>query len=271
MPYLSDMTHFQQKIPIRIDYYHGWGLDSRFWGPLSMALNHHPALKSLMISEFFHDRGYFRDSTPHPISTGSISSEVSDFESEAEPLAAIQLRLRILLAHSFGLHFIPEEVLSKADLIITMAAFDAFDHSDSPSQPTPSPLAAMIDAWQRSPRVVLSRFHRLNFAPDEPQSELLPINADNANLTLLLQDLQKMRSSRINHTIFRRIPGKLQIQGNSDRIVSVKTAEAFNREFPDTQLVLHPTAGHALAATHYNFAAEYVARFIKDHLTNDVS
>lgn len=141
-----------------IAFFHGWGLSSQFWGPISLG----PSWET-----YVFDRGYF--------------GEQVMFDDLP--------RIDLIVAHSYGLHWIPKHLLQSCSGIIALNSFQKF----VPSSPleavkTKRVLQKMKNAFLENPHLVLEQFYSNVFNPF-PVTFQVP---DFIHHSLLLHDLNAM-------------------------------------------------------------------------------
>ncbi len=199
--------------PIEAIAYHGWGFGAGFWESWVDRLGRVGSLRCA-------DRGYFG------------ASQCVEFEQPAS--------YKILLTHSYGLHWCPVEQLRSADLLICLAGFGAF-HPEAGAECRRSErrLGRMITALGTAPDSVLTEFWRNCHDGDgvshsvEPSIQM-PRLAD-ANWPLLDRDLRDLDRCQLDPQA--QLPRRsIIIHGSADRIVPLRQGLAL------AQLIAQPTA-----------------------------
>lgn len=240
--------------PIHVDFFHGWGFNALFWQPLQRVLAAELRREDIPFDFETHDRGYF----------GLLQKESSPKSTPPKD------GLRIVVTHSFGLHWCPGNILASADVLVTFCGFNAFHIVTALNESTP--ISAMAMAWQRNPGAVLSRFYRNVFYPDTLHSEAIPAGAPSeVGRALLYHDLMSMQFGSLPSDIVHEIPKKVLICGGSDHIVSKAASLQFLKEFPAMHFVLHEHAGHALPLTHAEISANGILSPIRNRFIHDLS
>ncbi len=178
--------------------YHGWGFDSKCW------INWQEKL-SYMFQFKTYDRGYFgQEKSPH-------------FDNNTK-------KIKIIFAHSFGLHLCTLKQLKKANLLIIFNSFSEF-HPENEKQRKRSKYALklMIDEFKENPETVLESFSKKCYYP----FPYIPLNYNIVNWEKLEQDLQLLDSSILDINLLKKVPKIYIIHSSKDRIVSPSHAQTF--------------------------------------------
>jgi pimeloyl-[acyl-carrier protein] methyl ester esterase len=178
--------------PIEAIAYHGWGFGSEFWAGWVARFG---LLGSLRCA----DRGYFG---------ATQSVEFEQVES-----------FKILLTHSYGLHWCPVEQLRSADLLICLAGFGSF-HPDDGAERRRSErrVARMINVLGTEPESVLTEFWRNCLGRDAEETSVKTPDLTQANWALLDRDLRDLDRCQLDPQAF--LPRRsIIIHGSADRIV----------------------------------------------------
>jgi pimeloyl-[acyl-carrier protein] methyl ester esterase len=212
----------KSKIKYQVLAYHGWGFDTSIWKPLQANLEPNVDFKAA-------DRGYFSDSYS-PSWDDSLSSE------------------KLLLVHSYGLHWCDQSVLQNADHLVIISGFLKF-------HPIPEEkykrskffLRKMQSQFVESPKKVLQKFYERVFHPEEPKIEV----PGNLRHDLLLSDLGDLdHDNRKNANIFD-MNSITIFHGAEDQIVDNELArEMFSKLRLRSQYFEVKKAGHAIPFTH---------------------
>jgi pimeloyl-[acyl-carrier protein] methyl ester esterase len=118
--------------------YHGWGFGADFWAGWVAKF---AALGGTLRCA---DRGYF----------GAPQSWEFDQAASCQPAS-----YKILLTHSYGLHWCPVEQMAAADLIICLAGFEAFHPAEEPERRrSQRRVTRMIAKFATDPAAVLTEF-----------------------------------------------------------------------------------------------------------------
>jgi hypothetical protein len=200
-----------------IHFYHGWGFDSEFW-------------KSWIRDGRFtryhvFDRGY----TGHPVSP-------SEFRSDSD--------VRIIVAHSLGLHFIPENILSQAGLLVVCGGFDRF-HSGKNSAGHRK-VVRMINRFAAMPMTVLTSFYTNCMHP----ADRIIGSPGKVNFDLLEHDLNFLNECRLEHPDVITERHVLLFHGKEDIIVPLSQAGELHKLLPASRLIEIAGAGHMIPITH---------------------
>lgn len=202
---------------------HGWGCDSSFWSRWNAFAPKETKLQVL-------DRGYFG----HPISL---------MHTTHKPV--------VVIAHSFGLHLLPESVFQIAEALIIFSGFSAF-HSTA--------VDLMLKRMEVNPLDVLARFQRKCFLPSKSILQTIP---SKINQTLLLDDLRCLKQSQFDIKNITNIPKSVIIHGDDDRIVHLERAQELHRQLPNSKLLIVEKAGHALPITHAEWCCQTIQKVLK--------
>jgi len=146
-----------------IAFFHGWGLSSQFWGPVNLGSSW---------KTYVFDRGYFGDQLMF------------------ENLPKVDL----IVAHSYGLHWVPEHLLESCHGIIALNTFRKFiPPTKLEGVKTRRVLQKMNSAFQENPHLVLEQFYTNVFNPF-PVTFPVP---DFIHHSLLLHDLNSMAEKEL--------------------------------------------------------------------------
>ena len=178
--------------------YHGWGFDRNCWKIWQEELSNKFKFKA-------YDRGYFGQNISPKFST--------------EP----QL-IKMIFAHSYGLHLCPLEQLKKADILILFNSFIEF-HPKNEKQKKRSKYALklMIDEFKQNPKKVSETFWKKCYYPFPSIAE----NHEIVNWEKLYQDLQSLDTSKLDINHLKELPNIYIIHGSKDRIIFPSQAQNF--------------------------------------------
>jgi pimeloyl-[acyl-carrier protein] methyl ester esterase len=190
--------------PIEAIAYHGWGFGADCWSDWL------PRFASLGGSLRCADRGYFGAPQSWAFGPGSY---------------------KILLTHSYGLHWCPVEQLAAADLWICLAGFGAFHPAEEPDRRrSQRRVSRMIAKFATDPEVVLTEF----WSNCEGDAGLLSSPKpcfDQANGELLDRDLRDLDRCQLDPQIS--LPRRsIIIHGSADRIVPPSQGRALADRSP---------------------------------------
>lgn len=204
--------------------YHGWGFDGSIWEELRSKVEPFARFDSA-------DRGYFSNPKQPKWKNNS--------ESEIE---------KLLLVHSYGLHWCSNEILEKADHLILVSSFLNFHPSDEKSHKRSKlVLRKMQTQFVDSPRMVLERFYEDVFYPEDTELDV----PKSLNHDRLLEDLGDLdRDNRQNAAVFD-MNSITIIHGGQDQIVSNEMArEMYSKLRLRSQYFEIKKGGHAIVLTH---------------------
>ncbi len=137
---------------------------------------------------------------------------------------------RRIVAHSFGLHWIPERFFSEIDVLVIVSGFVELKARAA--------MRAMGTGLKTDPHKVLREFHK---ACGLPQQEAAQIDA-----ALLAEDLERLSTSVFDPALLASVPHCIVLHGNEDAIVSIDAS----LKIPTHHRHCVAHAGHALPYTH---------------------
>lgn len=209
---------------------HGWAGDARAWEPWIEAT----ALLGWQWD--CGERGY-----------GARQPHVPRWPAEIEPGGR-----RLLLAHSLGIHLLPDEVLSGADGVVLLASFGAFVPPGREARRVQAALRAMACQLsdERQAAEMLRSFLGNAAAPasiaDLPRG---PVDEGQSNLTRLREDLELLASRGGLPEGFPRRARVLVAEAGGDQIVTQEARALLRKELPSADILHLDNAGHALLHT----------------------
>lgn len=202
--------------------YHGWGFDPSIWDPLQEEMGPDINFEAA-------NRGYFSD--PYLPSW----NQNSDFE-------------KILLVHSFGLHWCDNSILQEADHLVIISGFLNF-HPDNeePRKRSKLTLRKMQSQFVDSPDKVLQKFYEQVFYPEQPKLDL----PTDLRHDLLLADLGDLDHDNRNNADIFDTNSITIIHGSADQIVDNELArEMYSKLRLRSQYFEIKKGGHGLPVTH---------------------
>ena len=216
---------FELDTQTEILAYHGWGFTAACWQ------DYETAFVSTTWKSF--DRGYF--GRPHSVQFSSVKSS-----------AGLESCRRVVIAHSYGLHFCPDGVLAQTDVLILLNSFLGF-HGVEPSLQAKSQrkLQRMRQAFDHSLRQTWLNFMLQTFAPDliPPHYLSFQLEPDLLQPDLLRQDLTALDQTSPNPDRLRSIPRILLLTSPDDRILTAPLNATHLPESTITEILL-PQGGH---------------------------
>ncbi|ACB53498.1 conserved hypothetical protein [Crocosphaera subtropica ATCC 51142] len=200
--------------------YHGWGFDRNCWKEWQEILSSNFLFKT-------YDRGYF-------------DQKYTPYFDDTE-------KIKIIFAHSFGLHLCYLEILKQANLIILFNSFAHF-HPEKEKQKKRSKnaLQLMINEFNNNPKTVLESFYKKCYYPFSSVN----INCDTVDWEKLGKDLELLNTSIVDINSLKKAPKIYIIQSSKDRIINPSHAqELFNQLSHNSQYFNVEGVGHTLPFT----------------------
>ncbi len=209
----------------RVEVYlqHGWSFDASCWQPW---LDTAPEGWSYLVA----DRGYSR----RTVSFSSFSE---------------QQAIHIVVAHSFGLHLTPPDIFAAGDLLVILSSFRQFD------QRAARGIKRMSVKLAQEPETVLRDFRINCFGSAEAPA--VPVELD---VALLQNDLLALAEQELDLLPPAAIPRILILHGAEDTVVRPEQAHILHELLPNSKLVIHAEAGHALPFTHQVWCQKEITR-----------
>lgn len=212
-----------------IIFQHGWAFDKRCWA--EWIKNAQPSLKMSAL-----DRGYFGQ------------PETADFSSDESR--------KILISHSFGLFLLPDHLLKKADMLVSISGFREFHTAGREGKFSKRLVNLMLKRFGKGSFDVTHEFRSMCGAESDE------ITATEDGIIKLAQDLERLSNSTLDVEHLKKIPYVLLVQGTDDRIVWPERAGDLNASIPGSKLVMVDGAGHGLPFTHYEKCLEIVKKHL---------
>jgi pimeloyl-[acyl-carrier protein] methyl ester esterase len=159
--------------------------------------------------------------------------------------------VKIVVAHSLGLHLVPIEILQSADLLVLAAAFSHF-HGGSKLEQKRSTKAVQLmqKRLQEAPMDVLNDFYSNCYHPLLTSHMLLMRNVGSLNIELLAEDLHWLDTNKFEIEKLQNVPKILLVHCSEDTVVAPSHSHELNEALPSSSLVLFEGAGHSLPLTH---------------------
>lgn len=227
--------------------YHGWGFGPEFWDPLKAVIPENCAFRT-------DNAGYFG------------KKKRVRFSLKPD-------KYRILIAHSFGLHRIPEKQIDGADLMVIINGFRSFIPEEDKELKKNSgiQLDRMIREFDEQPEQVLQLFRKKAFKPGV-LPEVYKATPEIIHSGLLMDDLLAMKSSIIPPERFSksRELRLIVIDSEQDRILDSGRGKYFCR-IEGVPAVYHYIrgAGHAVAGSHASDCWSFLSAMIPIFRSNE--
>ena len=212
---------------VEILAYHGWAGYSGIWDRWSKHIDDRVSIAS-------YNRGYFGNPEQVGFTHGSTH--------------------KIIFAHSYGLHFVPEDQLDECDLLVVFCSFQGFHFgSDTEKERSRRALLSMILKFPKEPHRVLADFWA---GMHHPESNSQWGRAKINNEELLLSDLQELGASQLTYAMDKKW---LCIEGGQDNIVYGSRLDELKELFGTNvkHMVFH-NAGHAVPLTKFRDSWSYI-------------
>lgn len=217
---------------IGLAFFHGWGLDRRFWRPLADLLRTHP--------QTFWDAGYF-------------GAPLAPDYSKATHWVAI--------GHSMGLiQSLEHPPLGGWDGMVSLCGFTRFCARLPGESGQPRRVVdRMVRVLERSPQIVVH-----DFLDRSGLSMLAPAYADPFGHIneQLHADLSRLTDVDASDLLSHLSAPVLAVAAQDDAIVSTALTESTFGERPLTKLIWHPQGDHALGYAHALFCAQAISAFL---------
>ncbi len=219
---------------------HGWAFNAACWKDWEACFSRLGQVHIL-------DRGYF--GAEHDQKTPSLMAGCN-FPNIWSKRADT---LRLVVAHSLGLHLLPLDVLKQASYLVIIGGFANFHLPGPPGQASRKALALMKEKLLVQPHTVLNDFYKKCYYPAPAKPESLR----KVNLKLLQADLALLDETSFKpQDIF---CGKtIILHGAKDCIVSSVQAHQLSLIIPSSQVTIKPGSGHALPFTDTNWCIETI-------------
>lgn len=223
------------KQRIEIVAQHGWGFSAQSW---MNYLADFAVSTGLDVSATCPDRGYF----------GAQRSELGAESRDAGDRSAGHRGLKVVIAHSLGLHLLTADALRECDLLVAISSFAHFHLIDG--RRTRALVARMLSKLERQPLSVVRDFLHNSFQP-APAGMVLKTALDepDLNISALHADLMHLNESHLDSSSLAHIPHILLLHGTSDGIVNLRHADRLHAQLPQSKLMFMAGQGHALPFT----------------------
>jgi pimeloyl-[acyl-carrier protein] methyl ester esterase len=169
----------------------------------------------------------------------------------------------VVLTHSYGLHWCPEEQLRQADILVVVGGFLQFHpHTPQFRKRSKTIVSRMLEELHSDPEKVLNKFWENCYLP-----EPVPERPDHArmNLMKLIQDLGHLNQHVLSEVILKKIPKICILHGSKDRIVSKQMGRAiYARSYTRARYFEIKEAGHAVPFTQSQRCWSFVEPELED-------
>jgi len=151
------------EIKAEITAFHGWGLNAGLWKPWKKMLPSHIALHTA-------DRGYFSEPK-------NVRFELKD-------------SIKILFLHSYGLHWCPQDLIEKAEVIVIFTSFVQY-FADEKNRLVEYTVKKRRNGFKADPTGWYTTFMELCGAPEKPN-----YIQNNMDVELMSKDLGHLHRNR---------------------------------------------------------------------------
>jgi pimeloyl-[acyl-carrier protein] methyl ester esterase len=223
---------------------HGWAFESSVWDCWLEFLPDGWQFSAFERGYFFSQEEKNAGKFLHPALPSWNGTGISN---RSLPARNRSQALKILMAHSFGLHCLPLELIEAADLLVVIGGFEEFHASENAV--SRRSVRRMLVRLASDYRVVLNDFYSASFGDAVPAFVSTGYDR-NCDLERLTSDLRQLDAGRVCMDGLRHAKSILILHGELDSIVPVERARSLQERLPGSQLLLHRGAGHALPFTH---------------------
>ena len=226
--------------PTQLLTFHGWGFSSEIWRSWQQYLD--PSVRVRHA-----DRGYFGDGY-NP-----------EFEEDGSQ--------KVVLTHSFGLHWCPQHLIEQADHLVIISGFLSF-HPDREVAGRRSRLLLqqMMSRFIEKPDEVLKKFYENTYSP----AERPPIPGRKISHDRLLEDLGQLGNTGMGPEKLHRVPSLTLIHGEEDVIVSNRKGRGMYRLLRRRSRYLEvKQAGHAVPFTHPELCYRFLTPILRQSEVRD--
>jgi len=219
------------KKQIELVLVHGWGFDQTCWEAWQPLFGNE-------VPQQLYNRGYFGRSN------------------RLDALMPSD-RLKVVVAHSLGGHFLTPEILEGTHLLVLIASFAQYHDGFSDQRRSRATTEAMRRKVIRSPLTVVSDFHsRCGY------TTVFIADTSTFNTDLLAADLDLLDQHNLDLNLIAKLPKTLLLQGGKDEINPVCSGELLKEKLPAAVLKVHPDAPHALPFTHPKWCIEMINELV---------
>jgi len=223
---------------IELYFVHGWGYDSNVWNKWL------PQIRPDVIPYIFN-RGYFK-----------ANKQNFSFN--------ISARFKIVIAHSFGLHYIPPIDFSQIHMLVLINSFRQFHEYSQNYKFSKRQIALMKQQLMLDPESLLADFY---FNCDQKSK---PTQTTLINRQLLNDDLVFLDTNEIDLDTLKPIRQILLLHGSYDKIVDIEHSKRLNKQLPNSKLFVHRKAGHALPLTNSQWCINTIQKQLSKQLFTDL-
>ncbi len=199
---------------VELYFIHGWGFSNTVWNQWLATLN-----KGITANLF--DRGYFKN-------------KKQEFKFNFSG------RSKVLITHSFGLHYLKATDFSQIHTLVLIGSFRYFHENAHNFNSSQKQIELMKQKLLADPIDLLTNFYtNCGLENTGPSSPLI-------NSELLYDDLVLLNTHHLDLDNLKSIPRILLLHGTKDAIVSSEHSKRLHELLPHSKLFLNENEGHAL-------------------------
>jgi pimeloyl-[acyl-carrier protein] methyl ester esterase len=210
--------------------FHGWGFEASCWQGWEQEFGEHISFETF-------ERGYFGKAKHTPIFMAKDT-------------------FKIIMTHSFGLHFCPENLFKEADMLVIFNGFIEF-HPVAAQFKRRSKLVIkqMINELKGKPAKVLRDFYENTYKPQMPQ----PLPESKPDKELLLKDLKMLNTHTLKVSLLKSIHKICILHAFEDAIVHRRKGRSLYDSLNEKAKYFEiKNAGHALPFTHKEQCLQFI-------------
>ncbi len=174
----------------------------------------------------------------------------------------------IVITHSLGLHFVPQEIIEQSKLFVIIGSFARFYSTDLIEQKYElTIIKRMKTQLKNNPLTLISEFRKNCGLPLATDTLSQGLNAQKLNYNQLNNDLTFLESVSLNLSSLKVKPNVLIIHGSKDKIINVNKSEQLKTYFEtvlkltNVKLVIKLGANHALPILQTQFCLDQILQY----------
>lgn len=202
---------------IEVYFLHGWGFDSAIWNDWLFCVNQN-------VITYVFDRGYFKN-------------KKQNFELN------FSARSKIVIAHSFGLHYLSAKDFSQINTLILISSFCYFHEYAANPKLSYKQIDLMKQKLVNDPAGVLCNFYSRCGLKE------YSVNPPLINTQLLYDDLIELNRHQVDRASVKSIPNVILLHGVQDNIVIKDHSNGLHDVLLNSSVFISESEGHALPLT----------------------